>query len=216
MKGAAALVVTGVEVDDRFDPGLRRRGAERVEQIPAHARRLDAQFAVGAVLVGIVEEMLFVPLEIRQHVIPAPTGKPELAPMVVISRLPPHVDHGVDRGRAADRLAARIVEHATVKARLGLGLETPVRARIADGEQITDRNVEPDPIVRPAGFEHEHAAFPVGRQPIGQQTAGRTRADNHVIVFAVDRLRLGHPLPSPFCPPLATIAPRGLHRVKPQ
>ena len=205
VEGAATLVVAGVEVLNRFDAGLRRGGAERVKQIPAHARRLNEQFAIGAVFVGVAEEMIFVALEIRQHIVPAPAGEPELAPMIIVGRLPPHVDHGVDRRRAADRLAARIVERPAVKARHRFGLEAPIRARIADGEQITDWNVEPDPVVRAAGFEHEHAAFRVGGQPIGQQTPGRTRSHDHVVVFAVDRLRLRHSspcLPSPLFPPL--------------
>ena len=58
--------------------------------------------------------------------------------------------------RAADHLAARIVQRAAVQARLGLGLEHPVRARIADGEQIADRNVEPDPVVLAAGLQQQH------------------------------------------------------------
>ncbi len=33
--------------------------------------------------------------EIRQHIIPAPAGIAELVPMVVICRLPAHVDHAV-------------------------------------------------------------------------------------------------------------------------
>src|SRR6202521_5802232 len=41
VKGAAALVVAGVEVRDRFDAGLLGCLAERVQEVPAHARRLD-------------------------------------------------------------------------------------------------------------------------------------------------------------------------------
>ena len=110
--------------------------------------------------------------------------------MIVIGGLAAHIDHGVDRRRAADHLAARIIEAAAVEARLRLGLEAPVRARIADREQIADRNVKPDPIVAAAGFEDEHALVGVGGQPVGQQAAGRARADNDVIVFAFDRSRL--------------------------
>ncbi len=72
MKGAAALVVAGIEIGDGFDAGLFGRLAERVEQRPLHARRLDAQFAARSVLVAFTEEMIFVSLEIGQHVVPAP------------------------------------------------------------------------------------------------------------------------------------------------
>src|ERR1700691_5760619 len=99
-----------------------------------HARRLDTQFAADAVRVAFAEKMIFVPLEARQQVIPAPAVEPKLPPMIVVRGLAAHVDHGIDRGRAADDLAARIVEAAAIEPRFRLGLEAPVRARIADGE----------------------------------------------------------------------------------
>ncbi|MHC2685693.1 hypothetical protein ACVJDU_007257 [Bradyrhizobium diazoefficiens] len=83
--------------------------------------------------------------------------------MVVIGGLSAHRDHGVDRRAAADHLAAGIGQRAAVQARLGLGLEHPVRARIADREEVADRNVEPDPVVVAAGFENEDAIFRIGR-----------------------------------------------------
>ncbi len=120
--------------------------------------------------------------------------------MIVVGGLAAHIDHGVDRRRAADHLAARIIQAASVEARLRLGLEHPVRARIADGEQVADRNVKPDPIVAAAGFEDQHALAGVGRKPVGEQAAGRTRADDDVIVVAFDCL-----LPRPcFAPRAAT------------
>ena len=112
--------------------------------------------------------------------------------MIVVGGLAAHVDHGVDRRRAADHLAARIIEAAAVEALLRLGLEAPVRARIADGEQIADGNMKPDPVVAAAGFEHEHAPVAIGRQPIGQDAAGRAGADDDVVVFALDRLCRAH------------------------
>ena len=146
------------------------------------------------------EEMVLVLAEVRQHVVPAPAGKPKLAPMVVVGGLAAHVDHGVDRGRAADHLAARIVQAAAVEALLGLGLEHPVRARIADGEQVADRDVEPDPVVAAAGFQQQHALARVGGQPVRQHAAGRARADDDVVVVALDRrcceaMRFPSPVP---------------------
>ena len=134
--------------------------------------------------------------------------------MVVVGRLAAHVDHGVDRRRAADHLAARIGEAAAVEARLRLGLEHPVRARIADREQIADRNVEPDPVVAAAGFQQQHALAGIGGQPVGQHAAGRARADDDVVVFAFDRCRRPAlaPIGVPYCGlyrPLARLARLG-------
>ena len=108
------------------------------------------------------------PPEERQHVIGTPAGEPELAPMVVIGGLAAHVDHGVDGRGAADHLAARIVEAAAVEALLRLGLEHPIRARIADGEEIADGDVEPDPIILAAGFEQQHARCRIGGEAVRQ------------------------------------------------
>ena len=162
MEDARALVVAGVEIGDRLDAGLAGGVAERVEDVPAHARRLDAPFAADRMRIAGPEEMILVPPEERQHVVPAPAGEPELAPVIVVRRLPAHIDHGVDGGGASDHLAAGIVETAAVEPFLRLGLEHPVRARIADGEEIADRDVEPDPVVHAAGFEQQHAHSCIG------------------------------------------------------
>ena len=190
--GRRALVVAGVEIVDALDAGLLGRRAERVEQIPAHARMLDPPFAAGRVMLARAEEMMLVLLVDRQHVVPAPALEAELAPVVVVGGLAAHVDHGVDRRRAADHLAARIVQRAAVQAGHRFGLEHPVRARIADREQIADRDVEPDPVVAAAGFQQQHAILGIRRKPIGQHAAGRARTDDDVVVFAFERRRVGH------------------------
>src|SRR5580704_1736657 len=154
VEGADAFVVAAVEVGNGFDAGLFGGSAEGIEQIPAHPRRRDVPFAADRMRLARAEEMIFVALEIRQYVIPAPAAQAELPPVIVIGGLAAHIDHGVDRRRAADHLAARIIEAAAVEALFGLGLKTPVGARIADGEQIADRNVKPDPVVAAAGFEN--------------------------------------------------------------
>src|SRR5277367_731926 len=138
--------------------------------------------------------MILVALEVGQHVVPAPAVESELAPMVVVGSLAAHIDHGVDRGRAADRLAARITEAAAIEPFLRLSLEAPVRAWIADSEQIADGDVKPYPIVAAARFEKEHAFVAVGGKPIGEEAAGRACADDDVIVLAFDRLRLSRTL----------------------
>ena len=190
--GARALVVAGVEIVDPLDAGLLGGHAERIEQIPAHARMLDPPFAADRMMIAFAEEMVLVLLEERQHVVPAPAGEAELAPVVVVAGLAAHVDHGVDRRRAADHLAARIVQRAAVEAGHRFGLEHPVGARIADREQVTDRDVIPDPVVAAAGFEQQHAIARIGAEPVRQHAARRARADDDVIVFAFDRFGFGH------------------------
>ena len=189
---AGAFVVAGVEVVDRLNAVLRRRLAPDVDDVPAQARKFDAPFAADAVVGVGAEKTVFVLLEIRQHVVPRPAGQTQLAPVIVVAGLPAHIDHGVDRRGAADHLAARIIEAAAVEARLGFRLEHPVGARIADGEQIADRNVKPDPVVAAAGFQQQHAVFRIGRQAIGQHAAGRTGAHHDVVELALDGRYVHH------------------------
>src|SRR5207248_10694799 len=124
-----------IKSGDGLDSGLFRGSAKGVEQVPAHPRRLDMPFAADAMRGALAHEMIFVAPEKRQHIVPAPAVEPELPPMIVVRRLAAHIDHGVDRRRAADHLAAWIVQAAAVQAGLRLGLETPIRTRVADCEQ---------------------------------------------------------------------------------
>ena len=96
MEDATALVVTGIEIGNALDAGLFRRRAERIQDVPAHARGLDAQFAADGVRLAGPKKMVLVAAEERQHVVGAPAGEPELAPVIVIGGLAAHVDHGVD------------------------------------------------------------------------------------------------------------------------
>src|SRR5260370_22525548 len=112
---------------------------------PAPRGRSDPQFAARRMGGTVPEKMILVALEIVQHVVPAPAGKAELAPMVVVRRLAAHVDHGIDGGRAADHFAARISEAAAVEPPLRLGAKTPLRPRVADRAQTAPRDVKPHP-----------------------------------------------------------------------
>src|SRR5262249_33638871 len=156
MEVAGAFVVAAIEVVDRLDARLLRGGAELLQQLPTHARRLDPPFSANRMRFACAEEMILMLLEKRQHVAPGPAGEAELTPLVVAAGRPAHIDHGLDRGGSADHLAAGIAQRPTVEPRFGLGLEHPIRARIADREEIADRNVKPDPVVLPAGLEHKN------------------------------------------------------------
>ena len=56
MKDAAALVVAGVEIGDRLDARVLRGGAKRIEDIPAHARRVDPPFPARSVRLAFPED----------------------------------------------------------------------------------------------------------------------------------------------------------------
>ncbi len=188
-----AFIVAGVEVVDLGDADLFRGIPECVEDVPANPGIFHAPFAAGAVERVRRRGMVLVPHEVGQHVVPRPARQAELPPAVVIGRLPAHVDHGVDGRRTADHLAARIGDRAAAQPGLRLGPEHPVGARIADGEQVPDRDVKPDPVVAPARFQQQDPVAGVRRKPVGEDAAGRTGADDDVVVLACVELRgLGH------------------------
>ena len=191
MEVAAAFVVAVVEVVDLGDAGLGGGVAESVEDLPLDARLLDAPLAApgmdlveGAGLEGVRLErpLVLVFLEVGQHVVPGPAGIAHLPPQIVVARLAAHVDHAVDRGAAAQHLAARIGEAAAVEAGLGGGLEAPVGARVAHQVEVADGDVDPVVVVLAAGLQEQHARIGIGRQAIGQQAAGSARADDDVVV----------------------------------
>ena len=154
---AGAFVVALIEVGDLRNADLGPGLAHRVENRPGDARALDPPFAPRPVQLAGAAVMVLLTQEIGQHVVPAPAGKAELAPAVIVGRLAAHIDHGVDGRRAAHHAAARIGDRAAAQIRLGRGLEHPVRARIADRVEVADGNMEPDPVVAAASLDHKHA-----------------------------------------------------------
>ena len=78
--------------------------------------------------------------------------------------------------------AARIGEAAAVEAGLGGGLEAPVGARVAHQVEVADGDVDPVVVVLAAGLQQQHARVGIGREAVGQQAAGRARADDDVVV----------------------------------
>src|SRR5262245_16319795 len=94
---AAALVVAAVEIVRERNSGLAGSLAKRVEQAPFDPRLIDSELAAAAMEVRAASEVVLMPPEIRQHVLPAPTLQSELPPMVVVRRLAAHIDHRVDR-----------------------------------------------------------------------------------------------------------------------
>ena len=205
---ADAFIVAGVEVRNSPDSHFLSGIADRVQNCPGQPRRFDPPAAAAAMMLALAEEMILKTPEGGLHVIPAPAGEAELTPMIVVGRLSAHRDHGVDRGRAADHLAAGIRQRAAVQAGFRLGPEHPVRARISDRKQIAHRNVKPDPVVIAAGLQHQHAVLRIGGEPVGHDAAGGARADDDIVEITFE--------PSAFlnfrqsvasCPPRSASAP---------
>src|SRR3990170_2474214 len=93
----AAEVVAVVEHLDLRDAALRGGLAPGVDDLPVHARVLDAHLAPRAVAVGRPTFIIFQKSEYRQYFIPGPAAVAEGSPVVPVLFLPAHVDHRVDR-----------------------------------------------------------------------------------------------------------------------
>src|SRR5258707_15386116 len=160
---ADSCIVPSIEVRRHryahFDGGLRHG----VEHIPPHTRPFHTPLAADSMMFRFAQKMIIKSLEHWTDIVPAPAGEAELPPVIIIRRLATHGYHRIDRGRTADHLAARIFQRTAVKAGLALRFEHPVRTRIADGEEITDRNVKPDPVVVATGFQNQNTIVAIGR-----------------------------------------------------
>ncbi len=178
-----AEVVAAIEFGNLGNAALGGGVAPRVEDFPFHARLLHVQLALGAVMLVRAAEMAFSALEPRKHVVPRPVAIAERLPQVVVAPLAAHVHHRIDRRAASEHLAARVAEAAAVEARVGLRPEAPVRARIADREEIADGDVDPVPVVLAARFDEQHARLSVPREAIGEHASGAARADDDVVEF---------------------------------
>src|SRR5262245_26843630 len=185
MEIADAVVVAGVEVLNVRNSILVCRRTKRVENLPSHSRIFDTPLAARGVMLAF-EEMIDVLTKVGPHVIPRPARQPQLTPMIIVAGLAQHVDHAVDRRRSADDLSARIVEAATIEPRFWLSLQQPIGAWIADGKEISDRDVKPDPVVFPARLQQQHAVRGISRKAVGEDAAGRTGPNNDVIKLAFD------------------------------
>ena len=185
----AARIVAAVEVAHARHADLGCGLREGVQHRPAHGRRLHPQLPALAVQRAGGIDVVFLGEEVRQHVVPAPAIEAELAPAVIVGGLAAHVDHGVDGRRSAQHLASGIVDDAAVQARIGLRLEHPVRARIADGEEIADGDLQPDPVVIAARLQEQDADLRVRRQAVGQHASRRACARNDVVVSLATHVR---------------------------
>ncbi len=179
-----ALLPVAVHVVGERIARLLHRVEERVEERRRRRSALEHERPLAAApLVGAGEAALH-PLEVRQAVGVVPRGHARVgAPALVVERVAALEDHPVDRARAAEHLAARVVDPPPVHVRLGLRLVPPVVALVPDRERERGRHVDedvPEAVVAPR-LEDEHARRGVLGQPRRERRPGRAAADDHVV-----------------------------------
>ena len=196
---ADAVLASAVEIVVAGKAELRRSGdeglADRVLRHVRHAERTAcAVKAVGAA------HLVLRALEIRQYVLERPSGIAELAPMIEILGLATDVDHAVDRGRAAEHLAARPEDAAIGGARVRLGLVAPVDRRVGEGLAEAERNVDPAVLVFAACLDQHNPSRRVFAETRRHRAAGRAGADHDEVGFDEILVR-SHPISPPTLPP---------------
>ena len=179
---SAAFVIAAIEIIGARNAGLHHRLAVVLQNFPREPLRLDPPLPSGTVRRVRAVKIILALAEHGQDGAPAPRGvSSDPRPFVVVARLAAQVEHRVDRRAAAKHFAARIKDRSSVQARVRLSSITPVGARVANAVEITDRNVDPDPVVARARLEQQHLDLRIGRKPVGEHAAGSSCTRDYVI-----------------------------------
>src|SRR5712671_1812991 len=123
---AGAFLFRSVEIIVATDLVFRASVDEGVADRPRAALVGDAQRPVAAVQIIGAALIAFGALEIGQNIVPRPAVAAKGGPIVVIVAVAPDVDHSVDRTRATECLAARLIAAAAVEPWLWHRFEGPV------------------------------------------------------------------------------------------
>ncbi len=127
---ADAVLLGAIEVVVARYAGLGAGADEAVVDLERMALLGDVQRPFSAVILVVVALVVLGLLEEGQHLAVAPALVAELAPVVVVGGVAAHIEHGVDRRGAAQRLAARPVHAPVVAMLLRHGLVAPVEGRV--------------------------------------------------------------------------------------
>ena len=187
--GAEALLLLGVEIvadaELRLARGLQIDLPHRIVGTQSRDMERAALAVIFAVEFGIVLRAL----EVGQHVGIGPAGVAERGPVVVIAAVAADIDHGVDRGRAAEPLAARLIADAPVEACLRHGIERPVVDLAGDHQDHRARRGDHPIVVLAAGLQQRHRRFGILGKPARDRAAAGAAAHHHKI----ECVRHAHP-----------------------
>ena len=177
-----------VEVVVPFQAGRLARRGVGLDQRVLEGGPAGASGPVAAAIRAWRRPPRFPASEIGQRVRIGPGRQSVRGPAVVVAAVTARIGHGVDRGRAADHLAAGAFDPAAVELRLGLGEIHPVVQAVGEDLAPAERNVDPRVAVPSARFQHQHAGVAVLGQPVGQHATRRARTNDDVVVA----FRRGH------------------------
>jgi hypothetical protein len=170
-------VEVGVHRQLQLPTGFQKIALERIAGSDAG----DIQRTAGAVEAILHHLVVLGFLEVGQHIVIGPAGVAERRPAIVVGAMAADIDHGVDRARSAQRLAAGLVADAAVQAGLRHRLKGPVIGfgRHLDGNP--DRGLD-HPIVAGAACLQQADADPgILAEAARHHTAGGSAADDDIV-----------------------------------
>src|SRR5258706_6008792 len=205
--GAEAFLLLGVEVF--ANPELRLARGLQID-LPHRivgAQAGDMERAALAVILAVEFGIILRTLEVGQHVGIGPAGVAERGPPIVVAPVPADIDHRIDRGGAAESLAARLIADPAVEARLWHRIERPVVDLARDHQDHRAWRGDDPVVALAAGFQQRDRRPGLLGEPARDRAATGATAHYH----KVECIRHAYPhvrycyAPSPFrgatCPP---------------
>ena len=102
--------------------------------------------------------------------------------MRIVAGMTTHIDHAVDRGGSADHLASRTDKPPPAKCRFRFCQIAPVIAFHIHRIRKRRRHLDQWPGIAATKFQNKDASLAIRTKTIGKGTAGRTRADNDIVI----------------------------------
>ena len=97
--------------------------------------------------------------KVRQHIIEAPSDAPELASVVIVSRMSADINAAIDRTRPAENLAARLISSAAIEFRQRFAIEHPVDPGVCKEHRVPERRAYPEARVFASCLEQQNFVF---------------------------------------------------------
>ena len=179
--GEAFGVARAVVLDDAIAGRLAGLEPGVIDRI-GDARPFDADRPIAAAQAGRAVDPGLGAFEVRQHVRVGPAERALLRPAVVVALIAARIPGDVDRGRAAQHLAAHGLDPAAAETGLRLRVIAPVVQGVLVHHAHAERNMDQRIDVPTAGFQEQYAHARIRAQPVCQDAAGRAGADNDVVV----------------------------------
>ena len=150
-------------------------------------RPRDPHRAAGATPRRIAAVPTVVPvlqaLKVRQHVGIGPALRAACRPVIEVPGVPAHIDHAIDRRRAAQHLSAWNGQPPAAEGWLRIGAQPPVIALHVHRIGECPRHLDQGAATAAAALNQDDAAAPVLGQTMGQRTARRTGTDDDEVSF---------------------------------